>query len=36
MSLSDLLYTVITRDPFLVAIIALVVWWVLEEWRGSS
>lgn len=36
MSLSEQIYTVIARDPFLIAIIALVVWWVLEEWRGSS
>lgn len=36
MSLSELSSTVITRDPFLVIIIVLVVWWVLEEWRKSS
>lgn len=36
MSLSELISTVITRDPFLAVIIALVVWWVLEEWLRSS
>lgn len=31
MSLFDAISTVITRDPFLAAIVALVIWWVIEE-----
>ena len=36
MSLFDTVSTVIERDPFLAIIFCLVVWWVVEEWRGSS
>ena len=36
MSISSAVSTVIARDPFLAIIFCLVVWWVVEEWRGSS
>ena len=35
MSLFETFSTVIARDPFLVAIVALVIWWVIEEIRDG-